>query len=111
MKKNSGIVVKNIFCTITVIWSAIMLIEYVMILLPVSLSGLLFEIFDFLVVFLFSGVFAVPILLLLSIILMAVVSKKYEKTDDTNVLNIITVVLPVITFLVMLLTNFNSRLQ
>lgn len=111
MKKKSIIVAKNIFCSITVIWSAIMLIEYVTILLPVSLNGFLFEIFDYLVIFLYLGIFAVPGLLLLSIILLFVVSKTQGNSDDTKVLNIITVVLPVITFLLMLLTNFNSRLQ
>lgn len=111
MKKKSILVVKNIFCTITIIWSAIMLIEYVMILLPVDLSRFGFSIFDFFVIFLYSGIFAVPILLLLSIIFMAIVSKKHENTDGANVLNILTTVLPVITFLVMFLTNFNSRLQ
>lgn len=111
MKKKPILVVKNIFCTITIIWSAIMLIEYVMILFPVDLSRFWFSIFDFFVIFLYSGIFAVPILLLLSIIFMAIVSKKHGNTDGANVLNILTTVLPVITFLVMLLTNFNSRLQ
>lgn len=111
MKKNPIIVIKNVFCSITVVWSAIMLIEYIMVLMRVNISGLMFEIFDFLVVFLYSGIFAVPILLLLSIILLSVVSKKYENSDNAKELNILTAVLPVITFMVMLLTNFNSRLQ
>ena len=111
MKKKPIVIVKNIFCTITIVWSAIMLIEYVLVILPVSLSGLLFEIFDFLVIFLYSGIFAVPVLLLLSIILLSAVSKKYENADNAKKLNVLTMVLPIITFLMMLLTNFNSRLQ
>ena len=111
MKKNPIIVIKNIFCSITVIWSTIMLAEYSAALLPdFSLSGIIFEVFDF-VIFLYSGIWAVPILLLVSIILMAVVSKKYKNTDKAKKLNALTVILPVITFMVMFLTNFNSQLQ
>ena len=111
MKKNPIIVIKNIFCSITVIWSTIMLAEYSAALLPdFSLSGIIFEVFDF-VIFLYSGIWAVPILLLVSIILMAVVGKKYKNTDNTKSLNIVTIALPVMTFLLMILSNFNSLLQ
>lgn len=111
MKKNPIIVIKNIFCSITVIWSAIMLAEYSAALLPDRLSSILFEILDSFLIFLYSGIWAVPILLLVSIILMAVVGKKYKKTDNTKSLNIVTIALPVMTFLLMILSNFNSLLQ
>ena len=111
MKKNPIIVIKNIFCIITVIWSAIMLAEYSAALLPDSLSSILFEILDSFLIFLYLGIWVVPILLLVSIILMAVVSKKHKNIDKAKKLNALTVILPVITFMVMFLTNFNSRLQ
>lgn len=111
MKKNPIIVIKNIFCSITVIWSAIMLAEYSAALLPDSLSSILFEILDSFLIFLYLGIWAVPILLLVSIILMAVVGKKYKNTDNTKSLNIATIALPVMIFLLMILSNFNSLLQ
>lgn len=111
MKKNPIIVIKNIFCIITVIWSAIMLAEYSAALLPDSLSSILFEILDSFLIFLYLGIWVVPILLLVSIILMAVVGKKYKNTDNTKSLNIATIALPVMIFLLMILSNFNSLLQ
>lgn len=111
MKKNPIIVIKNIFCSITVIWSAIMLAEYSAALLPDSLSSILFEILDSFLIFLYLGIWVVPILLLVSIILMAVVGKKYKNTDNTKSLNIATIALPVMIFLLMILSNFNSLLQ
>lgn len=111
MKKNPIIVIKNIFCIITVIWSAIMLAEYSAALLPDSLSSILFEILDSFLIFLYLGIWVVPILLLVSIILMAVVGKKYKNTDNTKSLNIVTIALPVMIFLLMILSNFNSLLQ
>lgn len=112
MKKNPIIVIKNIFCIITVIWSAIMLAEYSAALLPdLSLSSILFEILDSFLIFLYLGIWVVPILLLVSIILMAVVGKKYKNTDNTKSLNIATIALPVMIFLLMILSNFNSLLQ
>lgn len=111
MKKNPIIVIKNIFCIITVIWSAIMLAEYSAALLPDSLSSILFEILDSFLIFLYLGIWVVPILLLVSLILMAVVGKKYKNTDNTKSLNIATIALPVMIFLLMILSNFNSLLQ
>ena len=111
MKKNPIIVIKNIFCIITVIWSTIMLAEYSAALLPDSLSSILFEILDSFLIFLYLGIWVVPILLLVSIILMAVVGKKYKNTDNTKSLNIATIALPVMIFLLMILSNFNSLLQ
>ena len=111
MKKNPIIVIKNIFCIISVIWSAIMLAEYSAALLPDSLSSILFEILDSFLIFLYLGIWVVPILLLVSIILMAVVGKKYKNTDNTKSLNIATIALPVMIFLLMILSNFNSLLQ
>ena len=111
MKKNPIIVIKNIFCSITVIWSGIMLAEYSAALLPDSLSSILFEILNSFLIFLYLGIWVVPILLLVSIILMAVVGKKYKNTDNTKSLNIATIALPVMIFLLMILSNFNSLLQ
>ena len=56
MKKNPIIVIKNVFCSITVVWSAIMLIEYIMVLMRVNISGLMFEIFGFLFIFLLQNI-------------------------------------------------------
>ena len=45
--KKPFVVIKNVFCTITVIWSSIMLIEYLLVLIPIELNHFFFEIFDF----------------------------------------------------------------
>ena len=111
MKKKPIIVIKNIFCIITIIWTVMMLLEYSIVLSSLKLEGLLYEIFDFFIIFLYTGIFAVPILLLISSILMAVIREKYKIINAGKVLNIITVVMPVILAVLMLLTDFNSRLQ
>ena len=109
--KNKLVILKNIFCVLTVVWSAIMLIEYIVILLPFQLPGLLFDIFDFLVIFLFMGIMCVPVLFVLSAMLIVLVRKKYDSYADFRLLNIVTVVIPIILAVLMLLTDFNSRLQ
>ena len=109
--KKPIVVIKNVFCTITVIWSAIMLIEYLLVLIPIELNHFFFEIFDFFVNFLYAGILGVPLLFILSTIFMAIVRGKNKDADNGGRLNTATVVLPIITFLLMLLTNFNSRLQ
>lgn len=111
MKKNALVAVKNIICFITVVWAGIVLVEYTVVLLPFKPSGFLFDIFDFFVIFLFIGIWAVPLLLLISLIFMAVVRKKYNNTDKAKWLNTLAVVLPVIAGVLMLITDFNSRLQ
>lgn len=111
MKKNAIMFIKNLFCIITIIWSVIMLLEYSIVLLSLKLEGFLYEMFDFFIIFLYIGIFAVPFLLLLSSILMAVIKEKYKIISAGKVLNIITVVLPVILAALMILTDFNSRLQ
>ena len=110
MKNKPIIIIKNIFCVITIIWSAIMLTEYLVVLLPFQLKGILFEIADFLVIFLYLGIIAVPILFIISEIFI-VLGDKYDHADKFKKLNVATVVLPIVTFTLMLITNFNARLQ
>lgn len=111
MKNKPIIIIKNIFCVITIIWSAIMLTEYLVVLLPFQLKGILFEIADFLVIFLYLGIVAVPILFIISAIFIGVAGGKYDYADKFRKLNVATVVLPIVTFTLMLITNFNARLQ
>lgn len=110
MKKNPLIISKNIFCTITVAWSVLMLIEYLVCILPIKVNDFLFEIFDFLVIFLFSGIWGVPILFIISTILMIIVRVKYKNSDEKR-LNILTLVIPLVLAGLMILTDFNARLQ
>ncbi len=88
-----------------------MSVEYLTILLPYSPRGFLYEIFDFLVIFLYLGIFAVPLLFFISLILMAIIREKHEITKSESVLNKLTVAMPLILGAIMLLTDFNSRLQ
>lgn len=109
MKKT--LIIKNVFCLITIVWSVIMLIEYSLILLHVQLEGILFEIFDFLTLFLFLGIFAVPVLLLASMVLIFYVHKKCKSDNEFKILNKITIIIPIILAVLMFFTDFNSLLQ
>ena len=111
MKKNIIVITKNIFSIITVIWSVIMLIEYLLILLPFSLNGVIYEIFNFFEIFLFSGIWCVPVLFVVSVILVACVREKYKAFDRFRLLNTVTIAIPVVLAALMLLTDFNARLQ
>ncbi len=105
------VIVKNIFCIMTVVWSLIMLIEYVLVLLPFQLTGISLEIFDFFVIFLYSGILCVPVLFILSTVLMAWVREKHKDYNGFKLLDIITMILPIILAVLMFATGFNARLQ
>lgn len=88
-----------------------MLIEYSLILTSIEFEWFLFKNIEYVFVFcLYIGLFAMPLLLLLSIILMVIVKDKHKKADN-KVINILTVIIPVILVILMLLTDFFSRLQ
>ena len=110
MKKNPLITIKNIFCVLTVSWSVLMLIEYLVCIVPIQLNDFLFEIFDFLLIFLYLGIWGLPIVFVISIILMAIVKVKYKNSDEKR-LNILTIVIPLFLAGLMFLTNFNEQLQ
>lgn len=109
--KNILVNVKNIFCIVTVILSSIMLIEYLITLLPLQSTGFLFAIFDFFMFFLYFGVFCVPVLFIVSTILMVLVRVKHKDYNSFKILNIVTIFIPIILAALMLLTDFNARLQ
>lgn len=88
-----------------------MLIEYLIVLVPLNLNGFLFELFDFFIILLYSGIFTVPLLLLLSVIFMAIIKKKYKNVNMGKILNVVTFIIPVILVILMLSTDFNARLQ
>ena len=112
MKEKVLDAIKNIFCVLTVLWSLLMLFEYTLILIGVPpISGILYEVFDFCVLFLYIGIFAVPLLFLVSAILIAVVREKYQKKCIGIILNFATIILPIIVGSIMILTDCNSRLQ
>ena len=112
MKEKVLVAIKNIFCVLTVLWSFLMLFEYTIILIGIpQVSGILYEVFDFCVLFLYIGIFAVPLLFFVSAILMVVVRGKYQKKSIEKILNVVTVFLPIIVGTIMILTDFNSRLQ
>ena len=109
--KNKLLIIKNIFCAITVIWSFIMLMTYSSILLPVQFTGILYYVFDFSVLFLFLGIWCVPVLFIVSLVLIACVRKNNKENKLFTLLNAVTVIIPGILTVLMLLTDFNSRLQ
>ncbi|MDD6728693.1 MAG: hypothetical protein PUE08_05685 [Eubacteriales bacterium] len=77
MKGKVLVVIKNIFCIITILWSFLMLFEYTFVLIGVP--GIIYEVFDFCILFLYLGIFAVPTLFIVSAILMAVTGKNMKK--------------------------------
>ncbi len=108
--KNKLVLIKNIFCVLTVIWSSVMFMKYVSILIPIHFYGVLYYIFDFFLIFLYLGIWCVPILFVISSILIILLRKKYNY-NGCKLLNIITIVIPIILTVLMLLTDFNSLLQ
>ncbi len=109
--KNKLVISKNIFCILTVTWSSIMLVEYIFVLLPFQINCVLFGIFDSLIILLYLGIWCVPVLCTVSIVLMAWVREKHKDYTMFKVLNIVTIVMPIILAVLMLLTDFNARLQ
>lgn len=102
---------KNIFCIITVVWSALMLTQYSLILLPIQSNNILLEILlNYLIPALFLGIWIVPVLYLLSLIFITVSKAKCEHIEDRNILNIATVILPIVLYILMLSTDFLVRL-
>lgn len=106
---NRLVTVKNVFCGVTLAWSAIMLVEYLLAL--VGVPSFLAPVFNFLLLFLYLGIWGVPVLFLLSTVLVFCVKCKHKPDAPYRWLNFFAVGLPILTAVLMLCTNCNEILQ
>ena len=103
---------KNIFMYITLIWSAVMLALYLIVLFEIPLFMLIGylplgeEIGQFLSGLLFLGIWAVPALYILTLTFMIVARIKFKEKNQKKRIAVPTVILPLVLAAVMLLTNF-----
>lgn len=108
---------KNIFMYITLIWSAVMLALYLIVLFEIPLFMLIGylplgeEIGQFLSGLLFLGIWAVPALYILTLTFMIVARIKFKEKNQKKRIAVPTVILPLVLAAVMLLTNFNEILS
>lgn len=108
---------KNIFMYITLIWSAVMLALYLIVLFEIPLFMLIGylplgeEIGQFLSGLLFLGIWAVPALYILTLTFMIVARVKFKEKNQNKRIAVPTVILPLVLAAVMLLTNFNEILS
>ena len=108
---------KNIFMYITLIWSAVMLALYLIVLFEIPLFMLIGylplgeEIGQFLSGLLFLGIWAVPALYILTLTFMIVSRVKFKEKNQNKRIAVPTVILPLVLAAVMLLTNFNEILS
>lgn len=116
MKHDILMKVKNAFKYLTLSWALLMLILYLIVLfeIPVfrwlSILPFMESVLDSWVLVLYLGIWAVPVLYIVTVILMMWVKEKIPeaKRQTTDVL---TVILPIILCALMLLTNFNELLS
>ncbi len=117
MKTDWLVKIKNIFMYITLIWSSVMLALYSSILFELPLfsliSGLPFGEFISVIfeLLLYLGIWAVPVLYIITIVLMMQVSVRYNEENKNRVISVITIVLPLVLLALMLLSGFNELLQ
>lgn len=112
MKNNVKHRIKDIIMNITLYWCLIMAFIYFIILFSIPLFGMISylplgeHICTFLELLFLAGIWAVPVLWLISIILMIFVRKKERLEKKERLTAVLTAVLPVVLAVFMLLTNF-----
>lgn len=112
MIKPITVKLKEIFMHITLIWSAIMLAVYLVALFELPLFALIgfmpfgefiANVFTFL---LFSGIWAVPVLYVITLILMVVTRIKFKDVNENKTFCLSTALLPLFLAVLMFTTNF-----
>lgn len=110
--ENITVNLKKILMYITLIWSVVMLAVYLVVLfeLPIFafISFLPFGEFiaDVLTFLLLSGIWAVPVLYIITLILMIVTRMKFEDAKENKAFCLSTALLPLFLAILMLATNF-----
>lgn len=111
IEKNT-VKLKKFFMSITLIWSAVMLTVYLVVLFELPLFTLIgylpFGEFigNVLTFLLFSGIWTVPVLYIITLILMAISRIKHKEGNENKAFNISVVILPLALAALMLSTNF-----
>ncbi len=116
--KNSLIVkLKNIFMYTTLIWSAIMLAVYLVVLFEIPLFALISYlplgelICQILADLLLFGIWVIPVLYVITISLMIYVRVKFKEENKNKRIFVFVAILPIVLAALMLLTNFNELLS
>lgn len=116
MKKNTLCKIKDVFQYMTLIWSCIMMVVYLICLfeMPVfawisflPLGDFVYRVLEFLML---SGIWGVPFFYIITIILMIIAHRK-EQTNRQKNMKVATILLPIILAILMLATNFNEVLS
>ncbi len=108
---------KNIFMYITLIWSTVMLVLYLVVLFEIPLFLLIGylplgeEIGQILAGLLLFGIWVVPALYVITLTLMILVRVKFKEKNQNKRISVSAVILPLVLAAIMLLTNFNELLS
>ena len=104
-------VTKKIFSIITIVWSCLMLTQYLFILLPFWSESIFTDILlGYLIPALYLGIWIVPVFYLISVVFIIISKDKFDNTASEKVLNLINIILPAVLYVLMFSTNFLSTL-
>ena len=112
MKTGTIVKLKNIFMYITLIWASVMLAVYLVVLFEIPLFAWisylpLGEAFCELLSFMMLlGIWAIPVLYIITISFMIFVRKKLKESSQNKRLSLSVIILPLCLAALMLLTNF-----
>lgn len=107
---------ESIFMYITLIWSAVMLAVYLVVLFEAPLFAWISYlplgeyVCEFLTLLLLSGIWAVPVLYVITISLMIFVRTKSKEESQNKRITVFVIILPICLTVLMLLTNFMELL-
>ena len=116
MKTGLIVKLKNIFMYITLVWSSVMLVVYLVVLFELPLFAWISylplgeefcELLSFLMLF---GIWIVPVLYIITIFLMIFVRKKLKENNQNKRISVSVIILPICLAVLMLLTNFMELL-
>ena len=116
MKTGLPVKLKNILMYITLIWSAVMLAVYLVVLFEIPLFAWISylplgeEFCNLLSFFMFFGIWIVPILYIITIFFMIFVRKKLKEDSQNRRISISVIILPLCLAALMLLTDFMELL-
>ncbi len=107
---------KNIFIYIILIWSSVMSAVYLVVLFEIPLFAWISYlplgeyVCEFLTLLLFSGIWAVPVLYVITISLMIFVRTKSKEDSQNKKITVSVIILPICLTVLMLLTDFMELL-
>lgn len=117
MKNNLIVLIKNIFMYITLIWSSVMAIVYLIILFELPFFALISylplgeSLANSLAFLLLIGIWVVPVLYVITVILIIIVYQYYSECNPKKRVSLATIILPLALTVLMFATNFLERLS